>query len=257
MLHYCALTTGSCGNCYLFYDGETTIAVDCGVTWKKFSSEMEMHLMPLSSLGAMFLTHLHPDHAKGVGAVQRKTEVPVFVSSVTLRDGKTEMDKLKMERRLVFPFTWGTTIGVGKFEVTPFRTSHDSPGSSGYFIVNGNDRIFLMTDTGVIPEEAWGYSRVSNVKFIESNYDPEMLATGPYSTWLKARVKGEYGHLSNNDAVSFAYDTTRRGDQVFFIHLSDNNNDVSLLKELVNKTIPSGIFCKVCERGEMFEGFTD
>ena len=213
--------------------------------------------MPLSSLGAMFLTHLHPDHAKGVGAVQRKTEVPVFVSSVTLRDGKTEMDKLKMERRLVFPFTWGTTIGVGKFEVTPFRTSHDSPGSSGYFIVNGNDRIFLMTDTGVIPEEAWGYSRVSNVKFIESNYDPEMLATGPYPTWLKARVKGEYGHLSNNDAVSFAYDTTRRGDQVFFIHLSDNNNDVSLLKELVNKTIPSGIFCKVCERGEMFEGFTD
>ena len=213
--------------------------------------------MPLSSLGAMFLTHLHPDHAKGVGAVQRKTEVPVFVSSVTLRDGKTEMDKMKMERKLVFPFTWGTTVGVGEFEVTPFRTSHDSPGSSGYFIVNGNDKIFLMTDTGIIPEEAWGYSRVSNVKFIESNYDPAMLATGPYPAWLKARVKGEYGHLSNNDAVSFAYDTARRGDQVFFIHLSDNNNDVSLLKDLVNKTIPSGIFCKVCERGEMFEGFTD
>lgn len=110
MLHYCALTTGSCGNCYLFYDGVTTIAVDCGVTWKKFSTEMEMHSMPLSSLCAMFLTHLHPDHAKGVGAVQRKTEVPVFVSSVTLRDGKTEMDKMKMERKLVFPFTWGTTV---------------------------------------------------------------------------------------------------------------------------------------------------
>ena len=213
--------------------------------------------MPLSSLCAMFQTHLHPDHAKGVGAVQRKTEVPVFVSSVALRDGKTEMDKMKMERKLVFPFTWGTTVGVGEFEVTPFRTSHDSPGSSGYFIVNGNDKIFLMTDTGIIPEEAWGYSRVSNVKFIESNYDPAMLATGPYPAWLKARVKGEYGHLSNNDAVSFAYDTARRGDQVFFIHLSDNNNDVSLLKDLVNKTIPSGIFCKVCERGEMFEGFTD
>ena len=257
MLHYCALTTGSCGNCYLFYDGETTIAVDCGVTWKKFSTEMDMHSMPLSSLSAMFLTHLHPDHAKGVGAVQRKTEVPVFVSSVTLRDGKTEMDKMKMERKLVFPFTWGTTVGVGGFEVTPFKTSHDSPGSSGYFIVNGNDKIFLMTDTGIIPEEAWGYSRISNVKFIESNYDPVMLATGPYPTWLKARVKGEHGHLSNNDAVSFALDTSRRGDQVFFIHLSDNNNDVSLLRELVNKSIRSGSLGKVCERGEMWEGFTD
>lgn len=213
--------------------------------------------MPLSSLGAMFLTHLHPDHAKGVGAVQRKTQVPVFVSSTALRDGKTEMDKLKIERKLVFPFTWGTTVGVGKFDVTPFRTSHDSPGSSGYFIVNGNDKIFLMTDTGVIPEEAWGYAKVSSVKFIESNYDSDMLAHGPYPTWLKARVRGEYGHLSNDEAVNFAGETSGRGDQIYFIHLSDNNNDVGLLKDLVNKTIPSGIFCKVCERGEMFEGFTD
>lgn len=257
MLHYCALTTGSCGNCYLFYDGETTIAIDCGVTWKKFSSEMEMHSMPLSSLSAMFLTHLHPDHAKGVGAVQRKTEVPVFISSVALRDGKVEMDKLKMERKLVFPFTWGTSIGVGNFKVTPFKTSHDSPGSSGYFILNRNDKIFLMTDTGIIPEEAWGYAKISGVKFIESNYDPDMLASGPYPSWLKNRVRGEYGHLSNNEAVSFAYETSNRGDQVFFIHLSDNNNDVALLKGLVNSTIPSGIFCKVCQRGEMFEGFTD
>lgn len=257
MLHYCALTTGSCGNCYLFYDGETTIAIDCGVTWKKFSSEMEMHSMPLSSLSAMFLTHLHPDHAKGVGAVQRKTEVPVFISSVALRDGKVEMDKLKMERKLVFPFTWGTSIEVGNFKVTPFKTSHDSPGASGYFILNRNDKIFLMTDTGIIPEEAWGYAKISGVKFIESNYDPDMLASGPYPSWLKNRVRGEYGHLSNNEAVSFAYETSNRGDQVFFIHLSDNNNDVALLKGLVNSTIPSGIFCKVCQRGEMFEGFTD
>ena len=218
---------------------------------------MEMHSMPLSSLSAMFLTHLHPDHAKGVGAVQRKTEVPVFISSVALRDGKVEMDKLKMERKLVFPFTWGTSIGVGNFEVTPFKTSHDSPGSSGYFILNRNDKIFLMTDTGIIPEEAWGYAKISGVKFIESNYDPDMLASGPYPSWLKNRVRGEYGHLSNNEAVSFAYETSNRGDQVFFIHLSDNNNDVALLKGLVNSTIPSGIFCKVCQRGEMFEGFTD
>ena len=84
-----------------------------------------------------------------------------------------------------------------------------------------------------------------------------MLAEGPYPYWLKERVSGEYGHLSNDDAVSFALDTSSRGDQIYFIHVSENNNDISLLRELVHKTIPSGIFCKVCERGEMFEGFTD
>lgn len=257
MLHYVALTTGSCGNCYLFYDGETTIVIDCGVTWKKFSTEMEMHGMPISSLSAMFLTHLHPDHAKGVGVVQRKTGIPVFISSTALRDGKVEMDKQKIERHLVSPFSWGDTIGVGKFDVTPFRTSHDSPGSSGYCIVNGGSKLFLMTDTGIIPEEAWQYAKGADVKFIESNYDEEMLKNGPYPFWLKERVRGIYGHLSNTEAISFAKETSSRGNQVFFIHISDNNNDTSIVKDQVMKNIPSGIFCKVCQRGEMFEGFLD
>ena len=255
MLHYCALTTGSCGNCYLFYDGETSFAIDCGVTLKKFITEMEKHEMPLSSLTALFLTHLHPDHAKGVGALQRKTSLPVFVSSQCLRDGKCEMEKLKMEKRLVFPFSWGESVGVGKFEIIPFRTSHDSPGSSGYFIVHPEAKIFLMTDTGVIPEEAWDYAKLSSIKFIESNYDSGMLASGPYPQWLKARVRGEYGHLSNDDAVSFAKETSSLGDQLYFIHVSENNNDTSIIREMIKKSIPSGIFCKVAERGEMFEGF--
>ncbi|MGN1163849.1 MAG: MBL fold metallo-hydrolase [Candidatus Ornithospirochaeta sp.] len=255
MLHYVALTTGSCGNCYIFYDGETSFAIDCGVTLKKFVTEMEMHSMPVSSLSAMFLTHLHPDHAKGVGAVQRKLGVPVFVSSVCLRDGKCEMEKMKMEKKLVFPFSWGDSVGVGKFEVIPFRTSHDSPGSSGYFIIHGDTKIFLMTDTGVIPEEAYSYAKVSSIKFIESNYDAEMLSTGPYPSWLKARVRGEYGHLSNDDAINFARATSTLGDQLYFIHVSDNNNDTAIIKEMVRNNIPSGIFCKVAERGEMFEGF--
>ena len=106
MLHYVALTTGSCGNCYIFYDGKTSFIVDVGVTWKKLSTELEMHDIPLSSLSAVFLTHVHPDHAKGVGVVQRKTGLPVFVSSVCMRDGKTEMERLKMEKKGVFPFSY-------------------------------------------------------------------------------------------------------------------------------------------------------
>lgn len=257
MLHYVALTTGSCGNAYVFYDGETTIAIDCGVTWKKFSTELEAHSIPLSSLSALFLTHLHPDHAKGVGVFQRKTGLPVFVSSVCMKTGKTEMTKLNFERSQTFSFTWGVPMSLGAFTVTPFQTSHDSPGSSGYFLTNGENRIFLMTDTGEIPPVAWDYARLSKVKFIESNYDEDMLFSGPYPDWLKRRVSGSYGHLSNDEALAFAKDTSSHGDQVYFIHVSENNNDTRLIREGVVKEIPSGIFCKVCERGEMFEGFCD
>lgn len=255
MIHYVALTTGSCGNCYIFHDGTTAIVIDCGVTYTRLLTGLESHSIPLSSVEAMFLTHLHPDHAKGVGVFQRRTKRTVFVSQKCYHEGRLEMARQKMELSLVQPQLWGQTLKIGAFSITSFPTSHDSPGSSGYFIENGEDSLFLMTDTGVIPDEAYGYAKTSRVKFIESNYDEEMLLSGPYPEWLKKRVKGPYGHLSNREAVAFATEVSRQGDQIYFIHVSENNNDIALLKDYAFSRIPSGIFCRCCERGEMFEGF--
>lgn len=257
MVHYVVLTTGSCGNCYIFFDGKTSVVIDCGVTYKKFSDEMALHEIPQSSLSAVFLTHVHPDHAKGIGVLQRKTGVPVFVSNTCYHNGKQEMLKQKMELKMLSHFDWGQRLEIGDFGITAFHTTHDSPGSSGYFLENGSDRFFLMTDTGTIPEEAFAYARMSNVKFIESNYDEEMLQNGPYPTWLKERVRGMYGHLGNKEAIDFTVRSSRQGDQVYFIHVSENNNDTSLLRKEAYAAVPSGIFLKICERGEMFEGFTE
>lgn len=256
MIHYVALTTGSCGNAYAFYDGETAVLVDCGVTFTKLQSELSRHEIPLSSVTGLFLTHLHPDHAKGAGAFQKKTGKKVWVSETCFHNGKSELLKNKIDISLLDKFKWGESIESGNFTLTAFRTSHDSPGSSGYFIQNGDASFFLMTDTGIIPEEAWYYAPQSSVKFIEANYDDGMLEVGPYPGWLKERVRGEYGHLSNRVAVDFARKVSKRGDQVYFIHVSENNNNIDLLKKEA-AVIESGIFLKCCDRGEMFEGFID
>lgn len=256
MIHYVALTTGSCGNAYAFYDGEETLLVDCGVTFTKLMSELERHEIPLESVMGLFLTHLHPDHAKGAGAFQKKTGKKVWVSETCFHSGKSELLKNKIDISLVNKFKWGEKIVSGNFILTAFRTSHDSPGSSGYFIENGNVSFFLLTDTGIIPQEAWYYAPRSRVKFIEANYDEVMLLSGPYPDWLKERVRGEYGHLSNRDAIDFAKKVSKQGDQVYFIHVSDNNNDLEKLKKEA-AVIESGIFLKCCGRGEMFEGFID
>ncbi len=257
MIHYCVLSTGSCGNSYAFFDGETTVVVDAGVTYTKFSTLLEQHDIPLSSVKAVFLTHLHPDHTKGVGAIERKLGIPVYLSSTAFHNGKTEIMKQKIDNASIIHFEWGEKIEIGSFSVTSFPVSHDSPGSSGYFIVNGNACFFILTDTGIIPDVAYPFAQLSPVKFIEANYDEDMLLSGPYPEWLKRRIMGPYGHLSNTGAVEFAKRVSKRGDQVYFVHVSENNNKTALLKEKAEREIESGIFLKCCERGEMFEGFID
>ena len=148
-------------------------------------------------------------------------------------------------------------MSVGAFSIMAMRTYHDCPGSSFYVIRNGGKKIFLMTDTGVIPDEAEPLASIADVEFIEANYDDDMLEGGMYPAALKRRIKGEYGHLSNDASVDFAARTARQGDSVYFVHLSRNNNTPDLVRQSIVRRIPSGIFCKVCERGETFEGFID
>lgn len=254
-MHYIVPTTGSCGNCYIFHEDNEALIVDCGITYTKLSYMLMLYEIPLAEVKAMFITHLHPDHSKGVGRFLRNTEIPVYLSKRSFDCCKTEMEKQRIDQDRLSTFHHGDTVSVGGYQVTSFETFHDSIGSSGYFIEHGDSRIFLMTDTGLIPEEAFSYARDSKLKFIEANYDKGMLESGPYAAWLKNRVGGSSGHLSNDEAVDFAARTSKQGDQVYFIHLSENNNNAEIVQSLANKNIPSGIFVKALKRGEMVTGF--
>lgn len=256
-MHYLVLTTGSCGNCYVFNENDETIIIDCGVTYKKLSEQLSSHDIPLESVKALFLTHLHPDHAKGVGPFMRKTKKPVYLSDRSYKECKLEIAKQKIDYEDLKTFMHGETVKIGSFEITPFKTSHDSIGSSGYFIETKSATVFLMTDTGLVPDGAFSYARDAKVMFIESNYDDYMLEHGPYSAALIRRVKGPYGHLSNHEAVDFAKRTARYGDSVYFVHISANNNTPEIVRALATSEIESGIFLRVLERGEMIEGFID
>ncbi len=256
-MHYLVLMTGSCGNCYIFSTGRDTIIIDDGVTYTKIRTQMEAHEIDISTVRALFLTHLHPDHSKGVGVLQRKLFIPVYISALSKMKNESILIKQKIEMDGLRTYEYGEEISIPGFCVTPFPTSHDSDGSSGYAFTAEGHKYFLMTDTGLIPDEAWKHAEEADVEFIESNYDSEMLENGNYPVFLKDRIRGRFGHLSNNDAIDFAKRTARHGDSIYFVHLSANNNAPSIVRDLVRKEIPSGIFCKVCERGELFEGFLD
>lgn len=190
MIHYLALTTGSCGNCYVIYNGKESLVIDDGVTFKKLNEELIRHEIPPQSICGMFLTHLHPDHAKGVGVFQRKTGITVFVSPQAMKNGKEEMKRQRFEMNLTRSIECDKKSELGTFSITPFLVSHDSPGAVGYLIETNDKKLFFLTDTGVIPPIAYSFAKESEVLFVESNYEARMLDCGPYPEWLKKRIKG-------------------------------------------------------------------
>lgn len=257
MVHFLVLSSGSCGNSYAFYDGTDTIVIDQGLTFTGFTKRLLSHEIPPSSVRAIFLTHLHPDHSKGVGATQRKLNIPAFLSDISLKMSQDVIAKMRMSSDLLRSFHHGETIKIRDFLITAHRSYHDCPGSSFYIIENAGKKIFLMTDTGQIPYEAHASADDADVIFLESNYDVDMLRNGPYPKRLQDRISGGYGHLSNDEASFFLKQHAKLRAQVYLIHLSENNNTPEKARRCSSEKLRSGIFLTVCERGESYEGYID
>ena len=81
----------------------------------------------------------------------------------------------------------------------------------------------------MLGERAFDLLRNVRVLALESNHDARMLATGPYPAYLKQRVGGDHGHLSNDQAAG-ALRTLVGPDTetVVAMHLSQENNRPSI-----------------------------
>ena len=250
-MRYSILTSGSCGNSYAFYDGVSTILIDVGLTLTGLKRRLVDASIPYESIKALFLTHLHPDHVKGAGVFNRDSGIPVHLSKSMVEGGITILNKLGLKENHLIQFDYGETIQIDNFKVTSFSTSHDSQGSCGYKIVNGYDSFFLMTDTGIVPNKAEELAKDSNILFIESNYDDNMLEMGKYPYVLKRRVRGERGHLSNEQAHDFIVNSRFSNKTIYLIHVSENNNSIEKLEEMVS-TLPNDNRYIICERGKSY-----
>lgn len=234
-LQYAILSSGSVGNSYVFYDGEDSIVIDMGLTYKKFSSRLEEAMIPLDSLRAVFVTHLHPDHSKGVRLVATKHDLPVYLNTFSAKREVSLVYKYNINSTKRVFYTLGEILTVGtSFELTPFLLSHDSAGTVGYLIksLKKNKSAILITDTGVFTDESLELARDADLVLLESNYDEEMLRLGPYPLKLQERIRGDRGHLSNNQAVEFVRSLppsiTRK---IHLVHVSDSNNSLEKIEE--------------------------
>ena len=224
------LCSSSSGNCMLIQGNSTNILIDAGVAIKTFEKTLsELCIAPIS-IDAILVTHEHIDHVKGLSSIAKKYNIPVYASHGTLC-GYDE--KFCFNENCVCYDTEYMPFKVGEFEITPFATSHDTEGRSGYVIMDSIGKsIGYCTDLGFVSQEV--EHAISGCEFVvlESNYDKNMLITGPYPYHLKRRISGGRGHLSNDEAAEFAASLIKNGTkQLVLAHLSSENNTPTLAFE--------------------------
>lgn len=217
------LASGSKGNAYFCSSGETRILIDFGISLRKgLGYFSELQIDP-STLDGLFVTHAHADHMRSVPAFFRRFNTPVYASKKTIRSlrKKISIDAALIEIK--------KSVQLKDFHISTFQTYHDTGGSVGFSIFDGEHRVTIITDTGKFDGTMTKIAEQSHVLVLESNYDKEMLWDGPYPAYIKSRIDSDYGHLSNDSAIEFLNGCNLSLLQVLYVgHVSENNNTTQL-----------------------------
>ena len=259
MLTYAVLSSGSIGNSYVFFDGIESIVVDVGISNKQMSLRLENAGVPESSIKAVFVTHLHPDHVKGAKAFLKGRNIPIYINSLTAKKQPILLVRSNIPTEAQEFFNVEEPIKAGGSTVIPFSLSHDSPGTVGYRIssIRSDKTAVIITDTGYVPDEAYKWICDSDILFLEANYDEDLLKIGPYPKELQERIRGERGHLSNEQAVSVVQNLSENPlRKIHLIHVSENNNTVDSIKSAFEK-VDASLYSSLIplERGEFYKGY--
>lgn len=227
MARFCPLFSGSSGNSYYIGSASAGILVDAGRTAKQLCEMLSGCGIDTETIQAIFVTHEHSDHVKGLRVLASRYHIPVYTSAGTLR-ALDEMGCLneKFESGVIGK----EGIECAGMYIKPFHTSHDSAESVGYLIHTHDGRtVGVSTDLGYMSDEVRFALTKTDLLVLESNHDIGMLNNGPYPYPLKKRILSNIGHLSNlacaEELCGFAKNGTTR---FVLAHLSSENNTPEL-----------------------------
>ena len=214
-----SFASGSDGNCYLVESEGTTLLVECGRPYAQVREFVQGVGIAPERLAGILLTHAHGDHSRSARYLSVTHRVPIYASRGTL--GALALDDPSLAR----PIESGKTYPIGQLDVKPFAVPHDCREPLGFRFEAGTGRVALATDLGWVPHNVARQFREVDLLILEANYDPQLLDTGTYPTFLKQRVAGTFGHLSNAAAAEAIAACGERGPRaVWLAHLSEQNN---------------------------------
>lgn len=219
------ICSSSSANCTFIGTKGHGILIDDGCSFKSLKSALELIDTSVNQIEAVFVTHEHIDHVKGLSVLAKNTNIPIFASAGTIAALKSSVKNPLPENVKLFDI-FKEGYRSAEFEVSAFHTPHDTPESVGYVIGYNDIKIAVCTDIGTITREIEENLLGCNAVLLESNYDIEMLRRNTsYSAELKRRILSDSGHLSNDDAAEFAEKLVSSGTTRLILgHLSRENN---------------------------------
>lgn len=222
MFEVSVLASGSSGNCFYIESNKGAILVDAGISCKKITQRLESIEKNIENIKGIFITHEHTDHINGIQTLSRNHNIPIFINKGTLNNSYLDMGNINIIKS-------DEEIEFNGLHILPFSKCHDSAEPVSYLIKNGTKKISVITDIGCCCENVIQSVKESDLIILESNHDLNMLKKGAYPYFLKKRIAGTKGHLSNYEAGLLVLEHgNKKLRHVLLSHLSLNNNTPEL-----------------------------
>ncbi len=226
------LASGSTGNSTFIETEKGSVLVDAGLSCKKTDETLNQIGKSLQDVNAIFITHEHIDHIKGLKVIAKKYDIPIYANAKTW--DAIERKDIIINTDQKFHFNPLEEKEIAGLNVQSFNVSHDAIDPQFYTFSKDNKKISLITDTGYVSDTMKGIIKESDVFLFESNHDVDMLRMGRYPWNTKQRILSDVGHVSNEDAAHAMKDViTSNTKRIYLGHLSLDNN----IKELARMSV--------------------
>lgn len=223
-----SLNSGSNGNCYYVGNEREAVLIDAGIACRQIEQRLDRLGLSLSTVKAVFVSHEHSDHIRGIAGLARKYQLPVYVTPKTRHRLRLPDHKFP-----ILPLSGHEPVWVGELRVQAFLKFHDAADPHSFVVSHRDTNVGVFTDIGQPCPPLTHHFSQCHAAFLEANYDEQLLENGSYPLFLKQRIRGGHGHLSNQQALTL-FRTHRPAfmSHVILAHLSKHNNCPQLLHDL-------------------------
>lgn len=218
----CVLASGSSGNCTCIRAGASTLLIDAGLSAREITRRLGDLGCDPASVQGICVSHEHSDHTAGLLQLNQRHDIPVYANRGTSEALMRGPALAQLSCRI---FSTGQVFTVGDFVVEPFSVPHDAYEPVGFLVSVGGVRMGVVTDMGMATTLIRANLKTCRAVVVESNHDEKLLRNARRPEYLKQRILGRQGHLSNRAAAELLTEIAGPHlEAAFLAHLSEDCN---------------------------------